>query len=404
MINRNDFDVLVIRDYYPSVNNPTSSTWVYNQVIGLQEMGFRPLVISPTPINPLKTVFRKKFRLYDSPSVHYENYLDTTVIRPPYLKIPQNKLKGFTLRNLANTILKYGDLPNIKLIHAHFGQNGVAALPIKRKLGVPLVTSFYGYDSGRLGPLFKKYYEGLANEGDLFLVLSNDMKTDLLKLGFPEEKILVHYLGVDVSNFTDNNSIPLPPFVLLTVARLCETKGIQYVLKALDLFFKEHPREKNKFKYKIIGGGEYEHALMKLTEELDLGENVVFINNLIVQNGRDVVISEMKNCDLFVLASSTPPSGGKEGTPVVLMEVQACGKPCISTFHAGIPEVLLNEKTGILVNQHSHKELANAISNLYFDNAKRILFGKNAKEHIHLNYNNKIQLAGLVQIYNGLFK
>lgn len=404
MIKRNDFNVLVIRDYYPSVNNPTSSTWVYNQVIELQEMGFKPLVISPTPINPLKKVFRTKFRLYDYPSVHYENYKDTTVIRPPYVKIPRNKLKGFTLRSLANTISKYGDLPNIKLIHAHFGQNGVAALPLKQKLEVPLVTSFYGYDSGRLSHLFKNHYKELTCQGDVFLALSYDMKNDLLKLGFPEEKVLVHRLGIDLTKFSTEDPKKRSDFTMLTVARFSETKGIQYVLKALHLFINNNPEEKDRIKYRVIGGGSFENKIKELVEKLNLSSNVSIINNLGLVDGRDIVLREMKNCDLFVLASSTSSSGGKEGTPVVLMEAQACGKPCISTFHAGIPEVVLNNKTGILVNQHSHEEIANAISNLYFDNSKRLFYGMNAKEHIQFNYNQKLQMSELDHIYNRFLK
>lgn len=403
MLKNVDFDILVIRDYYPSVNNPSSSTWVYNQVASLQEMGYKPLVISPAPFNPLKKIFRERFQLYDNPSLEYENYLNTTVIRPPYFKVPRNKLKGTTLHCLSKVILKYGNLNSIKLIHAHFGQNGVAALSLKENLRVPLITSFYGFDSGRLGQLFKPYYKDLISKGDLFLALSDNMKSDLLKLGFPEEKILIHRLGIDTSRF-DVHSATGNEFIMLTVARLDETKGVQYVIKALHQFFQLHPDTKKKIIYKIVGGGSYESELKKLVSNLNLSDQIVFFNNLLVKNGREIVISEMQNCDIFLLCSSTIKSGGKEGTPVVLMEAQACGKPCISTFHAGIPEVVLNNKTGILVNERSVEEIKNAISLMYFDSEKRKSFGENAREHILSVYNQSKRMAELKQLYDRFIK
>jgi len=397
----NIYDILAIRDYYPSVNNPTSSTWVLNQVIGLQNLGYSPLVLSPTPINPLRRVLKQKFHYYDKPSNQIETYKDTHVKRPPYLKFPLNKFKKFTIERLSNTIIKHGDLPGIKMIHAHFGQNGVAALPLKEKLKVPMITSFYGYDSGRLGRLFKPYYSELIKKGDLFLALSNDMKQDLIKLGFPEHKIIIHRLGIDLDKFTSAFE-PNETFTILTVARFTETKGIHYVLKALHLFFKIYPDEKQRINYTIVGGGYYESNIKELIERLDLKHNVCIIDNLSVPNGREIVLSEMKKCNLFALCSSTPKSGGKEGTPVVLMEAQACGKPCISTFHAGIPEVVINNKTGILVNEHSPEEITKAITQLYFDKKKRDHFGNNARTHIHSFYNQKLQMIALKQIYENL--
>ena len=198
----NDWDILEIRDYYSSQNNPSSSIWVFNQVKSLIDAGYNPLVISPTPINPLRPLLKKRFKLYDIPSKQIENYNGTKVIRPAYLKIPKNKCKSITLKSLSKCIKKHGNYKNLKIIHSHFGQNGYAALQLKAKLNIPLFTSFYGYDSGRLANVFSKYYKQLIEQGEKFLVLSEDMKSDLIKLGFPEEKIIIHHLGVNIERFS----------------------------------------------------------------------------------------------------------------------------------------------------------------------------------------------------------
>lgn len=401
MRNQNEYDILEIRDYYSSKNNPSGSTWVYDQVLSLSKTGYSPLVISPTPVIPLKRIFKNKFRLYDSPSIRIEDYKGTKVIRPPYFKIPNNKFVGLTLRNLSNCIGKYGNCEGIKLIHAHFGQNGVAALELKEKLNVPLITSFYGYDSGRLGKIYRPHYKELIWGGDVFLALSQDMKKDLMKLGFPAEKIIIHHLGVDFDFFNTGN-IKTDKFTLLSVARLDPAKGIQYIIRAFKKFLERNPNEQLKIQYKIVGGGVYEKELKLLVKELQIESNVVFINNLVLPNSREIVINEMKKCDIFLLCSFTPTDGSKEGTPVVLMEAQACGKPCIATFHAGIPEVVINNKTGILTHEKDVNEIVNAIERLYFNDLIRHQYGGNANNHIGREFNNKKQMENLAGLFNSL--
>jgi colanic acid/amylovoran biosynthesis glycosyltransferase len=397
----NNFNILEVRDYYPSLNNPSSSPWVYNQVLSLQSMGYSPVVVSPTPINPLKLLFKKRYRLYDTPSKSIEVFKGTPVIRPPYIKIPNNQLVGTTIKNLSKCILRYGNFNGIKLIHAHFGQNGVASLPLKRKLNVPLVVSFYGYDSGRLSKVFKPYYRSLMDEGDCFLVLSNDMKKDLLALGFPEEKILIHHLGINVDQFTYSEPAS-PKFTLLTVARLDEVKGIHLIIEALRQLQYEHPELKEKIVYRVVGGGIFESKLKTLVNNYSMDDSVFFLNNLVLPNSREVVMDEMKGCDVFCLCSYTPKNGAKEGTPVVLMEAQACGKPCISTYHAGIPEVVLDGETGILVQEKSVQDIKRAIMTLYSSSETRKHFGLNAQNHITKNYNHNMQMESLVGIFRSL--
>lgn len=399
-----NINILVIRDYYPSNNNPSSSTWVYNQVVGLQNLGYKPLVISPTPINPLKRIFKKRFILYDTPSNKIEIYNDTKVIRPGYIKVPANKFIGFTLNQLTRCILKYGNSKTIKLIHAHFGQNGIASIELKKQLNVPLITSFYGYDSGRLAQNFKPYYKKLIKAGDLFLALSQDMKNDLIGIGFPEEKIIIHHLGVNLNEFKYTESHENEKFKLLTVARLDEAKGIQYILKALYLFLNKYPNEKKCISYTILGGGKYEKKLKDLAINLNLEDIVTFKNNLINKSSREIVKEEMMQCNIFCLCSFTSSSGTKEGTPVVLMEAQACGKPCIATYHAGIPEVVINNKTGILVKEKSSEEILLAIEKLFFGKKLEKNLGLNAYMHIKKNFNFETQMQELKLIINKVSK
>ena len=77
-----------------------------------------------------------------------------------------------------------------RLIHAHFGPQGVAMIPIKRWLKLPLITTFYGFDVTQLPreDIWNEAYQKLFKEGDLFLVEGNNMKQSLMEIGCSSEK------------------------------------------------------------------------------------------------------------------------------------------------------------------------------------------------------------------------
>jgi colanic acid/amylovoran biosynthesis glycosyltransferase len=404
MIKKRSYDLIHIRDYYPSKENPASSPWVYDIVNGMQKKGISSLIISPTPYIPgfVKKRNKNKYYLYPSPANKVESYNGTDVIRPLYFKIPNNIFVNINFYSLAHSITNA--IPkNIqpKLIHAHFGQNGIGAVKLKQKYGVPLITSFYGYDSGRLAKKFKPHYKKLIQKGDVFLALSENMKSDLINLGFPEEKIIIHHLGIDLDIFKNiKEKIVKKPFVFLVVARIDESKGIQDVIQAFSKIY-----NKNMI-LKIVGDGAYKEKLSKLVSDLGINKNVMFINNFKANNPRGVVLEETQNCDVALLTSFTSENSAKEGTPVVLMEAQACGKPCIATFHAGIPEVVRDKSTGYLVRERDVDAISEYMI-LFYNNPNLVeKMGDSARNHIFANFNQSIQLKKLYSIYSkwGKFK
>lgn len=393
-----DYDILSIREYFPSLENPSVSSWVYNQAIEIQKFGINPLVISPTPEIPnwLNKLVKTKHAWKIKPSNNIQKYLGVDVIRPPYFKLPNRYFLDYNIKQISNCVFKTANCFDTKLIHAHFGHTGVAALNLKKTKKIPLITSFYGYDLGSDKLKLLKYYKNLLKEGDLFLALSEDMKKDLIDIGFPEKKIIIHHLGINIEKFAPVNNIlkENKKFIFTIVSSLEERKGIHYAIEA----FKKLKNQNNIFncELRIIGDGPYKNYLTKIADDKD----IIFINNFIAKNPRELVLCEMQKCDVFILTSITLPNLEKEGTPVVLMEAQACGKPCISTYHAGIPELVINNKTGILVNERDINSITEAMLNLYIDNHKRIQFGINARQHIIESYSNDNQIPKLYHIYN----
>ena len=394
------YDVLSIREYFPSNQNPSSSTWVYSISYGMKQIGIRPIVISPTAFVPswLKYLIKLNHTWKTPPSIKVDSYNSIDVIRPGFLKFPHKFFFSYNINSFTNCITRHGAQFEVRLLHAHFGHAGVSALKLKRKKGIPLITSFYGFDLGGDKDRLKPYYKSLSSSGDLFLALSNDMANDLIDLGFPLKKIIIHKLGIDLDYFTpltlSNNK---DKFVFLTVATFSERKGIHYTIQAFKAF--KEQINTGSCELRIIGDGPYRD---KLYEYARGEKDIVFINNHTTENPRDLIKCEMQLCDVFMLNSITLPNSDKEGTPIVLMEAQGCGKPCISSLHAGISEVVIDRETGFLCDERSVIQICDAMLTLYSNTEMRKIFGLNARQHMLQNYNNVKQLLLLKKIYNDI--
>src|SRR5260370_28425531 len=127
------------------------------------------------------------------------------------------------------------------LIHAHFGVEGVYALPLAQRIKIPLVTTFHGFDATLSTaallcspawanyPLFRRQ---LARQGDLFLCASSFIRDRVLAMGFPEARTQIHYIGVDCQAIQPRDSCEETP-TILHVARLVDVKGTKYLIPGL---------------------------------------------------------------------------------------------------------------------------------------------------------------------------
>jgi len=166
-------------------------------------------------------------------------------------------LSNKTLKDLYNNLSDY----SIDLIHTHYLSDALYFYGLVKKFNVPKICSGYGYDISSfprkyLG-LMKHFYKLIFKQYDYFLAMSEDMKKDMMKLGCPESKIIIHYYGTDTTRFfydriyTDNYG--LVPVKILTVGTV-EPKKAQYLVVEALL------RAMNKyslinFEYHIVGDG-----------------------------------------------------------------------------------------------------------------------------------------------------
>jgi len=172
------------------------------------------------------------------------------------------------------------------LVHCHFGDLGNSFLTIKDvlHLRMPIITTFYGYDASKV---FRQspatVYDRLRRECSLFFVMSNDMKQRLLTRGFPEEKLKVLPVSIDVDSypFSERTCLREVPIEMISVARLVEKKGLDDLLTALALV---KQRTERKFHCSIIGAGQLEQQLRRLRSFLSLEDAVDFKGSMKVED------------------------------------------------------------------------------------------------------------------------
>ncbi len=285
---------------------------------------------------------------------------------------------------------------NIKILHAQFGPEGVYALPIKERFNLPLVTSFRGWDvysSPKVNPCV---YDGLFDVGDVFLARSVVMRDDLISLGCPKDKIMVHHTGIDIKTFF-LHGMRKPPkdglVRILMVTRFVESKGIDIALEAVRML---SFTQKN-FHLEIIGDGPLLQDMIELSRKLKITSFVSFVG--FQQHSK---ILEKLLCSHIFLLTPTATGGIKEGGPNVLKEAQACGLPVVSTQTGGIPEVVLNNESGFLVDDGDVKGIVEKLTYLIENPEIWGKLGDSGRKHIEQEFNVVTQTEQLEKIYDTL--
>lgn len=260
----------------------------------------------------------------------------------------------FALRGRGGSIERRLAAAGPELIHAHFATDGLRVLPLAKALGVPLITHLRGYDvtrsrgallrSGRLS--WVRYALGrgrLMREGALFLAVSDALREQAIALGYPAERVLTHYNGVDLDRFRPGEA-PSEPGLILHVGRLVEKKGTAVLLRAMaDL-----PAAR----LVVIGDGPLRGALERQT-----GPRVRFLGALPAEE----VAAWMRRASVLAAPSLTAADGDAEGLPNVVVEAAASGLPVVATHHSGIPEAVDDGVSGFLVPEGDAAALAQGL-------------------------------------------
>jgi glycosyltransferase involved in cell wall biosynthesis len=176
-------------------------------------------------------------------------------------------------------------------------------------------------------------------------------------LGADAGKVHLVYHGIDLSQFgsrvdeTRYGKTNLRR--ILSVGRLVEKKGHDDLIEACALLH----RQGHQFQCTIVGEGPLRGALAAQISRLSL-EGVVTLEGAMTHS---VLIARYRQADLFALAPRIADDGDRDGIPNVIAEAMAAGVAVVSTEVSGIPELVLHERTGLLVQPNDPGALAEAI-------------------------------------------
>jgi len=261
----------------------------------------------------------------------------------------------------------------IRHVHCHFaGMAARTACWIKRLYGVRFSFTahandiFLGAEENTELPL-----EVLMREADAVVTVS-DYSVRILQERFPacSGKVRRVYNGLDFSVFDpDETSSPNAVQRLLAVGRYIEKKGFADLVDACARL------ERGSIRCRIVGEGPLGGELQKRVSELGLSGSVEIVG----PRTESEVRAELRACDVFVLPCTVDRNGDRDNLPTVIMEAMAARKAVVSTPVAGVPEMLENGRTGLLVPERDPAALSEAIRHLTVNPAVAAAMGREGR-------------------------
>ena len=224
-----------------------------------------------------------------------------------------------------------------------------------------------------------------------FIAASEAIRTLLVADGVPPEKTTTVHEGIDVEHVVGSAAVnvheafwlPHQAPVVGNVAALVPHKGHRHLIEAALLVVREIPD----VRFIVLGEGELREHLERLVRERGLEKHVL------LPGFRTDVLGCMKGFDLFVMSSVS------EGLGTALLDAMACSKAIVATRVGGIPEVVEDNVSGLLVPPHDDHALAGAIVRLLHERALRVRMGDAGFARVSERFTVERMVAGTSAVY-----
>jgi len=267
--------------------------------------------------------------------------------------------------NVAGMVEKHLSNAKLDLLHSHGGLIQMAATEAKNATHLPLVMTAHSTEINRVRPdkLSVLMEQNVVDKVDRFIAVSRYMRKELNQtFDINYNKITIIPNGVDTTIFKHQDADDIRGkyrldnrFVVLYVGRDDPQKGVRYLVNAVKNLAKQIPE-----------------IMLVLVGQQDkyYDEHILCLPHA----SRSELVKLYSLSDVFVLPSIYEPFG------IVLLEAMACETACIGTRVGGIPDIIDQDRTGLLVKPGNGEDLSEAIAGLYHDPEKRYKMGKNARE------------------------
>jgi glycosyltransferase involved in cell wall biosynthesis len=242
-------------------------------------------------------------------------------------------------------------------VHAHFATYpALAAWTVHRLTGIPFSFTAHAHD------IFVHDYglERRCNDAAFVVAISNYNRDFLIRKGAPERQVHVVRCGIPTAAYRFLPRIPQPGRAVtgVCVASFSPYKGHDVLIRALA-----QPDAPNHLRLRLVGDGPRRSALERLAAEIGVADKVDFLGRLTEHE----VAEELGRADFLVLPSVVAENGDTEGLPIALMEALAAGLPTVASDLTGIPELIRDGETGLLVEPGDAAGLAEGLSRIARD-------------------------------------
>lgn len=354
--------VLILTATFPTLANPTSGTFIYEQVKALIDFIDLVVIVPIQFLYPLKRYEKRRYLLSKVPKRQNKDGIDIRYVK--YLYVPSfiEFVSPFpVIFSVLWHIVKHRE--NVDIIHAHMAYVGYVGVWLGKILKKTVIVTVHGSDIN-IGTqnlpeyrLRKKRIIWALKNCKKVIAVSKALKKKIVALGIPEGKV------VFVPNIFDNKKFypmdrkeaikqvnaPTANKIILYVGNLVPIKGLEYLIDAISILVKT----RNDFLLVMVGDGESRSLIERKINELNLNNHI----RLIGRRPHNEIPYWMNACDIFVMSSLN------EGWPTVISEALACGKPVVATKVGGIPEIITHEKLGLLVEPNNPAAMAMALEN-----------------------------------------
>jgi glycosyltransferase involved in cell wall biosynthesis len=366
-----------------------SETFIAQEILALEQRGLDILIVSLR--HPTDRTDHPVHRQITADRLYLPEYLYREPLRvwrgwrqarrlPGYRAARRTWLADLVRDPTPNRVRRFGqalvsaaELPaDIDRLHAHFLHTPASVTRYAATMrGLPWSLSAHAKDIWTTPDWEKR--EKLA-AADWAVTCTASGHAHLAALAARSERVALCYHGIALDRFPapagraqdHNGGDPAHPVVLLSVGRAVAKKGYDDLLAALALLPKDLA-----WRLIHIGGGALVRSLQGEAARLGLAERIEWRG----ARPQPEVLAAYREADLFVLAAKIASDGDRDGLPNVLIEAQSQSLACLSTWLSGIPELIEDEVTGLLVPPGDRAALAKSLERLIRDPGLRARLG-----------------------------
>ena len=384
-----------------------SATFVYEEMFGLQDLGYSILPISVhKAIHPAKgceQLISRTNYLYDQAPLKVVlsgllqlHFLGFGALKA--LRLLLSDLVRCGLHRLETWKLAFQFLVAVKLalllksnrcshLHVHFAHvPSQIAMYASSMSGIPFTIMAHANDIFERGLLLQQK----ADRAVKLLTISEFNRAYLEDIGVPKDKLAVVRCGVSFPILPPNRPFEKKlRYRLGTLGRLVEKKGVDVLIRAIAAL-QDRPY---KIELSIAGDGPLREELETLARVLGIAQFTKFEGAL----AHGDVATWMQGLDAVVLACKKDKNGDMDGIPVVLMEAMSQSVPVISTRISGIPELIIHDHTGLLAKPDDCQDLAIQIDRLMESAELRERLVGEAAEHVKQEFGRNVNLRRLLK-------